>query len=142
MPHVYYRPNTMEIRSNMRGRILAVDDQPDELELVDSILRDEGFVTETAGDGIEALQKLQRYRPDLIVVDASMPRMNGFTFCETLRRNPATATIPVIMLTGLRSHFDRLNAFAHGANVYLTKPFAVEELVAKVNELLQLSQPL
>lgn len=129
--------NTTKLESRTRGRILAIDDHPDELELVDSVLKEEGFVIDTAVDGLDGLQKVQSTRPDLIVLDASMPRMNGFTFCEALRRDPATATIPVIMLTGLRSHFDRLNAFAHGANVYLSKPFTVDELVAKVNELLQ-----
>jgi len=120
----------------MRGKILAVDDQPDQLQLVDELLKEEGFVVGTAADGWEALNTVQRFHPDLILVDASMPKMNGFTLCEALRNNAATAAIPIIMLTALRSHFGQLNALAHGADAYLTKPFKVDELVAKIAELL------
>ena len=120
----------------MRDRILAVDDDPAQLELVDLLLKEEGFAVDTAADGIEALQKVQRSRPDLIVLDASMPRMNGFTFCEKVRQDAATARIPIIMVTGLRNDFSRLNGFAHGANAYLAKPYVAAELLAKINELL------
>jgi DNA-binding response OmpR family regulator len=120
----------------MRGKILAVDDEPDQLALVDLLLTDEGFEIDTAPDGLEALKKVQDAPPDLILVDASMPKMNGFTFCETLRKNTATARIPIIMVTGLRSHIARLNGLAHGANACLLKPFLPDELLAKINELL------
>ena len=121
---------------NMRGKILAVDDQPDQLQLVDELLSEAGFVVGTAADGREALDTVQHFRPDLILVDASMPKMNGFTLCEALRKNTATAAIPIIMLTALRSHFGQLNALAHGADAYLAKPFKVDELVAKIVDLL------
>jgi len=125
---------------NMRGKILAVDDQPDQLQLVDELLSEAGFVVGTAADGQEALETVQHFRPDLILVDASMPKMNGFTLCEVLRKNTATAAIPIIMLTALRSHFGQLNALAHGADVYLAKPFKADELVAKIAELLSRSR--
>ena len=121
----------------MHVKILAVDDEPDHLELVHELLKDEGFTVDTALSGVDALKKVFRFRPDLILVDAAMPQMSGFTFCETMKNNPATAAIPIIMLTGLVSQFGRLNGFAHGANAYLTKPFSPAELVAKILELLQ-----
>ena len=125
----------------MRCKILVVDDDPDLLDLVGEILTNEGFVIESAANGLEALKKIRRSQPDLIVVDASMPQMSGFTFCETVRKNPVTAAIPIIMLTGLCSQLGRFNGLAAGADAYLTKPFATEELVAKINELLGEPQP-
>ena len=129
----------MEELEAMRRKILAVDDEPDQLKLVDQLLQGEGFAIDTAANGAEALKKVYRSRPDLILVDASMPVMNGFTFCESLRKDPTTTDIPVLMLTGLRSQFDRLNGFAHGANAYLCKPFTPDELVATVKTMLRLS---
>jgi two-component system alkaline phosphatase synthesis response regulator PhoP len=120
----------------MHVKILAVDDEPEQLELVDQILKTEGYTIDTAENGLDALKKIHRFRPDLVLVDAAMPQMSGFTFCETMKNNSATADIPIIMLTGLCSHFGRLNGFAHGANAYLTKPYLPEELLAKINELL------
>lgn len=117
-------------------KILAVDDEPDQLELVGDILTGQGYKIDTAANGVEALGKVCRSRPDLMVVDISMPRMNGFTFCEAIRNNPDTCDIPIILLTGLRSQFARFNGLAHGANAYLFKPFVSEELIATVNELL------
>jgi len=73
----------------------------------------------------------------LIVLDVSMPKMNGFTCCQKLRENPATAAIPILLLTGLRSQFAQLNGFAHGANAYLTKPYNPAELISAVQRLLR-----
>jgi DNA-binding response OmpR family regulator len=124
----------------MRGKILAVDDEPDQLALVELLLTEAGFDVGTAPNGVAAIEKVRQNRPDLIVLDVSMPQMNGFTFCEMMRQSAATATIPIIFLTGLRSHFDRLNGYAHGGTAYLTKPFATDELVDKVLELLHASK--
>lgn len=121
----------------MRGKILAVDDQPDQLAMVKELLHEEGFTVETAPNGFAALKQLAHNRPELILVDISMPDMNGFTFCETLRKNPATASIPIIMLTGLRSQFNQVNALACGVDAYIAKPFMADELLGKVTELLQ-----
>ena len=121
----------------MRRKILAVDDEPDHLELLHQLLAEEGFDIATATNGMDALGKISRSQPDLIVADISMPKMNGFTFCEKLRENPATAAIPVLILTGLDSQFNRLNGFAHGANGYLTKPYNPAELISAVHKALR-----
>jgi len=121
----------------MHGKILAVEDEPDQLELLALLLREEGFAIDTAANGLEALDKVAHSRPDLIVLDVSMPKMNGFTCCQKLRENPATAAIPVLMLTGLRSQFAQINGFAHGANAYLTKPYKPAELISEVHRLLR-----
>ena len=120
----------------MRGKILAVDDEPDQLEAINDALKEEGFVVDTAGNGLDALKKIYNSKPDLVLVDVAMPLMSGFTFCETMKNSPLTANIPILMLTGLCGPLARLNGYAHGANAYLAKPFYPEELVAKIVELL------
>jgi twitching motility two-component system response regulator PilH len=121
----------------MRGKILAVEDEPDQLELLVQLLTEEGFTLDTAANGLEALHKIARSRPDLIVLDVAMPKMNGFTLCEKLRDEPDTAAIPILLLTGLNSHFAQLNGFAHGANAYLAKPYKPDELICVINRILQ-----
>jgi DNA-binding response OmpR family regulator len=118
-------------------KILVVEDEPDQLELLALQLRDEGFVVATAANGLEALDQVARSRPHLVVLDVSMPKMNGFTVCQKLRDNPATAAIPILMLSGLRSQFAEWNGLAHGASAYLTKPYQPAELISAVRRVLR-----
>ncbi len=120
----------------MRRKVLVVEDDPDQLEVTRMSLKAAGFAIGTADNGIDALKKAQTLAPDLILLDVMMPGMDGFTVCETLREDPATASIPVLMLTGLCSHISQLVAFDAGATDYLIKPFVSEELVSKVEKLL------
>jgi len=121
----------------MRKKILVVEDDPDQLEVVRFTLKNAGFAVGTATNGIEALKKAQTVSPDLIVLDVMMPELDGFAVCETLRGNPTTASIPVLMLTGLCCHISRLVAYESGATDYVIKPFEAEQLVLKVEKLLQ-----
>ncbi len=121
----------------MRRKILVVEDDPDQLEAIRGNLKDAGFAIGTAVNGVDALIKTRSVSPDLIVLDLMLPELNGLDICKTLRENPATASIPVIMLTGMDSYFTRAAGFEAGINVYLTKPYQPEELVAKVEELLE-----
>jgi len=120
----------------MRRKILVVEDDPDQLEAIRGNLKDAGFAIGTAANGVDALIKTRSVSPDLIVLDLMLPRLNGLDFCRTLRENAATASIPVIMLTGLDSYFTRVAGFEAGINVFLTKPYLPEELISKVEELL------
>ena len=121
----------------MRRKILVVEDDTDQLEIIRLILEKAGFAIGTAVNGADALVKTRSILPDLIVLDLMLPGLNGFDICETLRKNPATASVPVIMLTGLCSQFGRLAGLESGASDFLTKPFKVEELVSKVDKLLR-----
>ena len=121
----------------MRRKILVVEDDPDQLEAIRGNLKDAGFAIGTAANGVDALIKTRSVSPDLIVLDLMLPQLNGLDFCKTLRENPVTASIPVIMLTGLDSYFTRVAGFEAGVNVYLTKPYHPEELVSKVEALLE-----
>ena len=121
----------------MRRKILVVEDDPDQLELVRFTLEKAGFAIGTAASGPDALVKIRSIAPDLIVLDLMLPGLNGFDICETLRKDPLTATVPIIMLTGVCSQFGRLAGLESGANEFLTKPFKAEELVSKVDKLLR-----
>ena len=129
-------------RTFMRRKILVVEDDPDQLEAIRGNLKDAGFAIGTANNGVDALVKTRSVSPDLIVLDLMLPQLNGLDICKTLRENPATASIPVIMLTGLDSYFTRVAGFEAGINVYLTKPYQPEELISKVEELLGSTAPI
>jgi DNA-binding response OmpR family regulator len=120
----------------MTPRILIVDDDPDMVKLLQLGLTDAGYSTRTAGTGKEALQKANRSLPDLVVLDLLLPEMNGFSVCQRLRQKPATAAIPILMITALAGEFPRLVGAEAGANAYLNKPFGMEELISSVGDLL------
>ena len=120
----------------MRREILVVEDDPDQLEAIRLNLKDAGFAIGTATNGIDALKKANSVSPDLIILDVMMPDLDGFAVCETLRENPATASVPILMLTGLCSHISRLVGLEAGATDYVIKPFDPDQLVSKVEKLL------
>jgi len=118
-----------------KALILVVDDDPDLLGLLSQSFEGAGFSVITAANGPDALKQAQS-QPDLIVLDLVLPELDRFTVCQTLKRDRATASIPIIMLTGLTSQLSRLAGLECGANDYLRKPVTVEELVAKIRTLL------
>jgi DNA-binding response OmpR family regulator len=120
----------------MQRKILVVEDDPDQLEAIRTNLKEAGFDTGTATNGVEALEKAHSVSPDLIVLDVMMPELDGFAVCVTLREDSATASIPILMLTGLCSYISQLAGIESGANDYMVKPFDPEQLVSKVNALL------
>ena len=120
----------------MQKKILVVDDDPDQREVICSSLKEAGFDIGTATNGIEGLKMARAGSPDLIVLDVMMPDMDGFAVCVTLREDDATASIPVLMLTGLCSYISQLTGLESGATDYLVKPFKPEQLLSKVEALL------
>jgi DNA-binding response OmpR family regulator len=122
---------------NAHKKILVIDDDVEVVELVCFNLKKAGYSIGTAGDGIDALKKARSLAPDLILLDLMLPGLDGFAVCEILRRDPATAAIPIIMLTALSSELSRLAGMDCGANDYLTKPFSPRLLVARVEKLLR-----
>ncbi|MEI7770799.1 MAG: response regulator transcription factor [Chloroflexales bacterium] len=119
--------------------ILIVDDEEDLLWVVGRALHDEGYTVRMAHDGDEALEMAQRQRPDLVVLDVSMPHVDGFTLCQTLRARAELAEMPVLFLTGRNTIEDRIRGFAEGADDYLIKPFDLRELKARIKALLRRS---
>lgn len=112
--------------------ILVVDDEPINVELVSTYLEaDNRYSVITAGSGYEALERIED-EPDLILLDVMMPGMNGFEVCRTLRKNPLTQTLPIIILSAKNQINDLVQGLESGANDYLPKPFYKEELLARI----------
>ena len=120
----------------MSEHILVVDDNPQITNLLHQYLQAQGYSVETAGDGVEALERVAAREPDLILLDAMMPRMDGFQFIQELRCHQ---DIPVIFLTARLDEIDLLTGFGYGADDYVTKPFSMGELSARVKAVLQRS---
>jgi len=121
----------------MKSKILVVDDEQDALELIEYNLQAAGYRVITAGDGNEAVQKARSTIPDLIVLDLMLPELDGLEVCKILRRDSATGSIPIIMLTAKASEIDRVLGLELGADDYVTKPFSPRELVLRVKKQLQ-----
>jgi two-component system phosphate regulon response regulator PhoB len=121
----------------MSERILAVDDEPDLLELVEYNLREAGYAVTTAKDGAGALAEVRRQRPDLILLDLMLPDLSGTEVCKRLRRDPDTETIPIVMLTARGQEIDRVVGLELGADDYIVKPFSPRELVLRVGAVLR-----
>ena len=118
-------------------RILVVEDESAIVDIVCRALRRHGYETESAGDGDAALDKAAALRPDLVILDLMLPKMDGWEVCRRLRAMPETASTPVIMLTARRDERDVLEGLEIGADDYIKKPFSLAELVARVRALLR-----
>jgi two-component system, OmpR family, response regulator MprA len=116
-------------------RILVVDDEPAVRESLASSLSFEDYEVETAADGVAALEALDRVKPDLVLLDVLMPRLDGLTTCRRLRAGGET--VPVLMLTARNTVGDRVTGLDAGADDYLVKPFELDELLARVRALLR-----
>jgi DNA-binding response OmpR family regulator len=110
-------------------KILAVDDEPSIRRLVEVNLQRAGYAITTAPDGQAALSQIARERPDMVLLDVMMPRMDGFELLRRLKADPATAGIPVLMLTARAQDADVFRGLQSGADFYLTKPFNPQELL-------------
>ena len=121
----------------MKQKILVVDDEPDAIELIEFNLKQAGYDVVTAADGAAALKKVRTASPNLIILDIMLPEIDGFEVCKLLRRNPATATIPILMLTARAAEIDRVLGLELGGDDYVTKPFSTRELVLRVKKVLE-----
>ncbi len=121
-------------------RILVVDDERHIVRLVQVNLERAGYKIVTAFDGREALEKVESEHPDLVILDVMMPYVDGFEVLQTLRKNPATQHLPVIMLTAKAQDADIFRGWQSGVDSYLTKPFNPMELLGFVRRILDISR--
>ena len=121
----------------MKPKILVVDDELDALEVLGFKLREAGFAPIFASDGLKALAAIRAERPDLVVLDLMLPELDGLEVCKLMRRDPATAGIPVLMLTAKAAEMDRVVGLELGADDYVTKPYSPRELVLRIRKLLK-----
>ncbi len=122
--------------------ILVVDDQPDNIDTIRDILADPKYRIFSASNGKEAIEFLERETPDLILLDALMPVMDGFETARVIKSNPQTKLIPIIMITALDSPQDRVKGLESGVDDFISRPFNIFELKARINNLLRLRESL
>ncbi len=125
--------NKMDALLFKTSTLLLVDDVPTNLKVLFSYLKELGFKIRIARDGHDALMQVTLAKPDLILLDVMMPKMDGFETCRHLKENPETADIPVIFMTALTDVVDKVKGFEIGAVDYITKPIQQEEVLARIN---------
>ncbi|MET0001230.1 MAG: response regulator [Candidatus Thiodiazotropha lotti] len=120
----------------MGGEILVVDDEPNIVLSLEFLMKKAGYNVTTANNGVDALSTIKQLRPDLVLLDVMMPRMDGYEVCQAVRGDPELSSVRIIMLTARGRDVERDKGMALGADDYVTKPFATQELVEKVKSLL------
>lgn len=121
----------------MTRRVLIADDEPNIVIPLEYLMKREGYEVLLARDGDEALAAIRRERPDLVLLDVMMPGMDGYAVCRAIRAEPRTQILPVIMVTALDPHEERVKGLEAGADDFLTKPVNQQELMARVKSLLR-----
>jgi len=121
----------------MQKKILVVDDEKDIVDLITYNLEQENFATLRAYDGQTALELAKTEKPDLIILDLMLPGIRGEDVCRLIRKSPAMETLPIIMLTARSDQMDKILGLEIGADDYITKPFNMRELVARIRAILR-----
>ena len=117
-------------------KILIADDRPEVVELIRVTLEGGDYEIVDASDGEETLKKARLEKPDLVLLDVAMPKMDGFEVCRKLKKDPQTKEIPIIMLTAKGQEIDQEKGREVGARDYITKPFSPSALLIKIEEIL------
>jgi two-component system alkaline phosphatase synthesis response regulator PhoP len=131
-----------DAQHGIRYRVLIVEDDADIRELIRYNLAQEGFVVEEAADGAQALEKVKRRVPDLLLLDLMLPGMPGLQVCRQMRAERETAHLPILIVTAKGTEVDKVLGLEMGADDYVVKPFSPRELVARVKALLRRANPL
>lgn len=118
--------------SSMKGNILLIDDLPENLKLLTDLLSQLGYVVRSAVSGSRGIRSAKLKCPDIILLDINMPEMNGYQVCQALKNDPDLYNIPILFISALDEIFDKLKAFQAGGVDYITKPFQIEEVVARI----------
>ena len=126
-----------QIKMGKKKVILVVDDDSDLNDLMCNALGDAGYDTVSAYDGMQGVDLAREYRPDLVLLDVMMPKMDGIEACRTIAKDESTSAIPVIMVTVKGGLTPKLSSYMAGARRYLTKPIEMDDLLAEVDKVLK-----
>jgi two-component system phosphate regulon response regulator PhoB/two-component system alkaline phosphatase synthesis response regulator PhoP len=119
-------------------RVFVVDDEPDVVELIETVLELEGYGVESETNGRQALARILKDPPDLVILDLMMPDLDGMELLKLLRAQPQGAGVPVVIVSARTGQLDQMGSLQLGANAYICKPFSNRELVAQVEQLIGL----
>jgi DNA-binding response OmpR family regulator len=117
-------------------RILIADDEPNIVLALELLMKREGYEIRSVSDGESAIEAAKSFRPDLVLLDVMMPRMDGYEVCQRLRADPETKGVVIVMLTAKGREVEREKGMALGADLYITKPFSTRDVVRSVKEVL------
>ncbi|MFC2088873.1 phosphate acyltransferase [Calditrichota bacterium] len=126
--------------TNKKHKILIVEDNQENIDLLYYFLSPQGYEITAVNDGLEAIKAVESDKPDIILLDIMMPKLDGYQVCERLKKNNVTKTIPIIMITALKELKDKIRSLEAGADDFITKPFENVELLARVKSLLRLKE--
>jgi DNA-binding response OmpR family regulator len=118
-------------------KVLIVDDEPNIVTALEFLLRRSGYDVRLATNGAEALQQVDAYRPDVVLLDVMMPVRSGYEVCQRMRERPELADIKIVMLSAKGSEAEVNKGLSLGADLYITKPFSTQELVATIDRLFE-----
>ncbi len=119
------------------AKIVIAEDEPDIRDLITFTLQFAGHQVIATANGVEAVQAVENERPDLVLMDVRMPKMSGYEACRALKNNPETASVPVVFLSAKGQESEVQEGLAAGAIAYILKPFSPDELISRVQEILQ-----
>ncbi len=120
----------------MTKRVLIADDEPNIVTALEYMLQKRGYEVRTVQNGTQALTEIAQFSPDLVLLDVMMPAINGYEVCQRIREDPALGHMKIIMLTAKGRDLDVAKGLALGADAYVTKPFAIKQLLDQVTQLL------
>lgn len=121
----------------MNTKVLIVDDEPNIVLAIDFLLSQKGFITDKAYNGNDALEKIKRFQPDIVILDVMMPGMTGFEVARQIRLTTGFADVQVVFLTAKGTTKDKMQGYSNGGDLYLTKPFDNDDLVLAIEEMVQ-----
>jgi twitching motility two-component system response regulator PilH len=119
------------------SQILLVEDNLSQQTMIAELLKNHGLVVTVVDDGVQAIEEIHKAKPDLVILDIVMPKMNGYEVCRRIKNDQKTKEIPVIMCSSKGEDFDRLWGLKNGADAYVVKPFQPMELIGTIKQLLR-----
>ncbi|MCW6038255.1 response regulator [Spirulina subsalsa FACHB-351] len=119
------------------SKVLVVEDSLAQRQMISDLLKGSGLTVAVASNGLEAIEQMKEYSPDIVVLDIVMPEMNGYELCRRIKSDPKTQHVPVVMCSSKGEEFDRYWGMRQGADAYIAKPFQPMELIGTVKQLLR-----